>query len=195
MDYSMYYSYKDSGDILFVNFNEDLKPNRKEKKGRIEVYYHDGEIVRYNIYDIKDIVKIKNEGMFYYPNPALVTVINTLLSNAGVPTLEIKDNSGYFIGEIKEIDNDVALVTLGNEDVNVRASSNDLQIGDKVVVAKKGVHLSTGVIVKEYMLNDVLINGHLCINNELGIKENGELVTILDKDIEIGKDFCSLEAK
>ena len=195
MDYSMYYSYKDSGDILFVNFNEDLKPNRKEKKGRIEVYYHDSEIVRYNIYDIKDIVKIKNEGMFYYPNPALVTVINTLLSNAGVPTLEIKDNSGYFIGEIKEIDNNVALVTLGNEDVNVRVSSNDLQIGDKVVVAKKGVHLSTGVIVKEYMLNDVLINGHLCINNELGIKEKGELVTILDKDIEIGKDFFSLEAK
>ena len=195
MDYSMYYSYKDSGDILFVNFNESLKPNRKEKKGRIEVYYHDNEIVRYNIYDIKDIVKIKNEGMFYYPNPALINVINTLLSNAGVPTLEIKDNSGYFIGEIKDIDNGIIRVTLGSEDITAKSNANDLHIGDKVVIAKKGVHLSTGEVVKEYMFNDVLINGHLCINNELGIKENGEQVTILDKDIEIGKDFFSLEAK
>ena len=184
MKYSMHYSYKEIGDVLIIIFDNDLKPTRSENKGRVTVIYHDDIIIGYNIFDIKDIIKIKNEGMIYFPNPTLVEVINTLLKNAGVPTLEIQIESGYYIGEITDVHNSMVTVNLGKEQVD--AKEIGLNVGDKVVVAKAGTRLCTGETVKD---------GHICKNKELGIKDNGEQITILDKEAEIGKDFFYLEEK
>ena len=183
-DYALYYSYKGIGDVLLVVIDNSLSMTNYKKINNVVVIYNDETIIGYNIFDIKDIIKIKNEGMICFPNPTLVEVINTLLKNAGVPTLEIQTESGYFIGEVTDVQNSIVTVNLDKEQVD--AKEIGLNVGDKVVVAKAGTRLCTGETVKD---------GHICKNKELGIKDNGEQITILDKEAEIGKDFFYLEEK
>ena len=196
-DYSLHYSYKNMGDVLIIIFDNVKKATHSENRGRVTVIYHDEEIIGYNIFDMKEIIKIKNDGMIYLPSPALVDVINTILVNAKCEPLDYKETSGYFTGAVVNIDNASSVVTisLGNEMVKAMNKKYPLNINDKVVIAKVGTRLPTGDIIKETNINNELINAHLCTFLELGIIEDEDKILILDEDIQIGKDFFSSEEK
>ena len=182
-NYALYYSYKGIGDVLIVMF-DDKKPTRNETKGRVTIIYHDDEIIGYNIFNVKEIIKIKNEGMIYYPNPALVSVLNTILINEGVKPLDILEESGYMTAEVIKKDDESITLSLGNKEATAKA---DLNIGDKVVVALKDTFLYDGSVVKD--------NAHVCTYKELGIKVEEDQILLLDEDAEIGKDFFSSEVR
>ena len=145
-DYSLYYSYKNKGDVLIITFDGEKEPTRTETKGRVTILYNNSEVIGYHIRDIREIIKIKNEGMIYLPNKEMISVINSILKNAGLEPLEEKENSGYFTAEVD---------------------------GKKVVVKN---------------------NNHVCTYKDLGISDEEEIL-YLDKDIEIGKDFFTMEVK
>lgn len=177
MKYSMYYSYKGIGDVLVIVFDEKALPTRSEQKDRITIIYHDDEIIGYNIFGTKDVIKIKSEGKIYLPSRILIDVVNSMLKNAGVPLLEMMENSGYFIGRVanvKQLDGKVEVAVTLN-DVEFKEVINDcsLSVDDRVVIN----------------------NTHICTNEELGIKENAKQITVLEKEAEVGKDFFSLEER
>ena len=103
-NYAIHYSYRGIGDVVIILFDNKKKPTHHVEKGRVSVIYSGDEIIGYNIFNIKDIIKIRNEGMIYLPSPQLIEVINTTLINAGVEPLEVLDNSGYFVGQITLVD-------------------------------------------------------------------------------------------
>lgn len=195
--YAMYYSYKTMGDVIIVIF-DDKPATRSEKKGRVVVIYNNDDIVGYNIFNVKDIVKIKNEGIIYYPSRELLSVINSILINEGVQPLEEKEDSGYITAEVKslkQINDEKTLVELdGNGILHAVIKNQTLSVGDKVVVAKVDTRLADGTLVKETNMDDVIINAHICTNLELGINEE-ESVLQLDKDVEVGKDFFTMEVR
>ena len=111
-----------------------------------------------------------------------------MLKNAKLPTLELKENSGYFIGEVLENNN--GIIKLNDGVAYLKDSS--LNVGDKVVYAKVGTYLNNGLVVKEEKKDGVVVNTHICTNKELGINEE-ETVLVLDEDEQVGTDFFSLE--
>lgn len=185
------------GDVIIVIF-DDKPATRSEKKGRVVVIYNNDDIVGYNIFNVKDIVKIKNEGIIYYPSRELLSVINSILINEGVQPLEEKEDSGYITAEVKslkQINDEKTLVELdGNGILHAVIKNQTLSVGDKVVVAKVDTRLADGTLVKETNMDDVIINAHICTNLELGINEE-ESVLQLDKDVEVGKDFFTMEVR
>ena len=183
-NYSIHYSYKGIGDVIIILFDNKKKPTHSVSKGRVTVVYHDEEIIGYNIFNVKEIIKIKNEGMIYYPNPALVSVLNTILINEGVKPLDILDESGYMTAEVVKNDDGLVTLSLGNKEMTAKA---DLNVGDKVVVALKDTFLYDGSIVKDC--------AHVCTYKELGIKVEEDQILLLDEDAEIGKDFFSSELR
>lgn len=187
--YSIYYSYKGIGDVIIVIFDNEKKATRHERKGRVEVIYHEDEIIGYNIFDIKDIIKIKSEGQIHLPSRALIEVINTMLTNAKVPTLDIHDHSGYWTAEVVDVNDEIATITLGKEMVHAIDKSHSLKKGDKVVIMKAGYRLSNGKIVCASTLNGQTIDAYICTNGDLGINENIDQILVIDNDEEIGKDF------
>ncbi len=199
-DYAIYYSYKNIGDVLIILFDKNKEVTSYEKKNNVVVIYHNDGVIGYNIFDVKEIIKIKNEGMIYYPSNALIDVINTMLKNAKVETLEYKEESGYVTAEVIDVipldeHKSYVIVGLENDSVNLIAKDVTVNVGDKVVIAKVGTYLNNGDVVKEGNMDGTLLNGHLCTNGELGINEDKEQVLVLDKDIEVGKDFFSMEEK
>lgn len=195
----MYYSYKSIGDVLIIIFNNSLPMTKSERVGHVEVIYHDSEIIGYNIFDIKEIVKIKNEGMIYYPSETFLNIINSILINAHLSPLEKKDKSGYLVSEITDIkvlEKKRSLITLRTEKETFKSVTSDstLEVGDKVVVAIIDTFLNNGEIIKEMDVDGARITAHICTNYELGIKEGEERILLLDKDETIGEDFYKPEA-
>ncbi len=196
-DYALHYSYKEIGDVIICIFNNEKKPTRNEQKGRVTVIYSNEEIIGYNIKDIKEIVKIKNEGMIFFPSKALIDVLNTILINAHLESLEYKDNSGYFIGQVinKEKINDGEYLTIeSGETYNCVIKNKNVNINDKVVIAKVGTHLNNGEVIKESTIDNKIINTHVCTGVELGLLDVND-VLILEEDAKVGKDFFSMEEK
>ncbi len=197
-DYALHYSYKEIGDVIICIFNNEKKPNKIEQKGRVTVLYSNDEIIGYNIKDIKEIVKIRNEGMIFFPSKALIDVLNNILINSGVPPLEYKIDSGYFIAQItsKEKVDDGEYLTLdcGGQIYNCVTKSKIINVGDKVVISKVGTHLNNGEVTKESAINNKTINTHVYTGVELGLLDVSD-VLILEEDAIVGKDFFSMEER
>ena len=183
-NYSLFYDYRHNGDVLIVIFNNDKSPTRNERKKDVEVIYHQDEVIGYNIFNIRNVVKIKSEGLIYLPSPTLINVINNILKNSGVEELAPIKESGYIIGEVKRMDGNIA-INIGKEEVIIPLN-NEVQSGDKVVIAKVGTRLNNSAKVQQF--------AHLCTEQDLQISEEDK-VLILDKDEEIGKDFFTTEVK
>lgn len=199
-NYAIYYSFRNIGDVLLIVFDKNKEVTSYEKKNNVVVIYHNEEVIGYNIFDVKEIIKIKNEGMIFFPSPALIDVINTMLKNAKVEPLEYKEESGYVTAEVLDVipldeHKTYVMASLETDSVNLIARDAKVEVGDKVVIAKVGTYLNSGDVVKEGNMDGTLLNGHLCTNGELGINEDKEQVLVLDKDVEVGKDFFLLEEK
>lgn len=187
-DYALYYSYKGIGDVLVIVFDNALPTTKSERIGNVVALYNEDKLIGCNIFDIKEIIKIKSSGLIYYPSEQFLSVINSMLKNAKLPILESKENSGYFIGEVKEISN--GIITLNDGVAYLK--EHTLKVGDKVVYAKVGTYLNNGQVVKEENKDGVVINSHICTNKELGINDE-EIILVLDEDEQVGLDFFSLE--
>ena len=196
-DYALFYSYKGIGDVLLIIFDNSLPVTKKENIGNITVIYSEDKIIGYNIFDIKEVIRIKSKGLIYYPSEQFLNVINSMLINAKLPTLDKKDNSGYFIGEVKNISfisEEKAFVTIGggNQEFYAVVKTDKLIKGNKIVYAIVGTYLNSGDIVKEGNLEGKLLNAHICTSRELGIDDDNNILVLEDENI-VGTDFFSLE--
>ena len=191
--YSIFYSYKGIGDVLIVIFNNESKPTHHERKGQVEVIYHEQEVIGYNIFDISKIIKIKTSGLIYLPSKELISIINALLRNNGLEELEVQTNSGYIIGEVVYIkpyqEKKIVSVDIGKEVVKAY-TKEAINLKDKVVVATLGTRLNDSRIVK--MIEDT--NAFICTEKDLQISES-DTILILDNEEENGKDFFTMEMK
>ena len=145
----------------------------------------------YNILNVKDIIKIKSSGMIYFPTPELIDVINSILNNEKLPTLDYMTESGYYVAEVTDIKDGVATLSLGSETLSALSNSK-LKVGDKVVAVRANTRLNSGKIIRTSSKNGTTINGYICNNSDLSIEENDE-VFIIDENLENGQDFFVLE--
>ena len=180
-NYSIFYSYQKARNILTIKFN-DLKINKDVKRGNVFIFYHDDELVSYIIDGIDKIIKIHAEGLIPLPNDMMIDVINTFLKKENLEQLSYKKHSGYYVGEVKNVNGEVEVNTINN----TYKFSNyfNLLDGDKVIVASPNIFLFNGEYNKE---------PHLCSYKDLDISDNDAL--IVDNSLIVNEDFITLEAK
>ena len=196
-NYSLHYCYRTIGDVLMIEIDSRKLPTRNEKVGNVVSIYSGDELIGINIFDFGKIVKIKNQGMIYLPTHSLIDVINSILANAKLPSLNYKEKSGYVVGEVNEIF-EVAggsLIVVNLKDGNCSCFAKEvgeLKSSDKVVVALAGSNLPNGDIVKERSGDFGFTDAHVCSYFDLGINESNEIL-IIDEDSEVGSDFFQLK--
>ena len=174
-NYSLHYSYKTTGDVLFIVIKDENVTRKENKSKDVLALYHDDELIGIHISNISKIMKIKSQGMIYLPSNALIDVINSLLENAKLEKLAYQTSSGYIIGKVESID-DCININIGSRIVRVLNSENGVNINDKVVVKIQGT------------------NCHLCSYKDLDIEDKDDIL-IIEDDVNIGSDFFSMEEK
>lgn len=95
INYGLFNEHEDNGNllILFKEEDFDVEKNRKD----VTVFYKRGEVVGYAIPNFIRYAKIKYSGIVFLPSKPLIDVINSVLENNDLETLDFKKESGYVV--------------------------------------------------------------------------------------------------
>lgn len=197
-DYAIFYNYHTIGDVLLIISDLETKPNRVIKNGDVTSLYLDDKLIGINIFNISNVLKIKSNGLIVLPLKEMIDVINNILINANVETLEYKKESGFKVGKVltceEHPDSDhmhVLTVDIGSEVLDIVCGAPNVKEGQKVVVATLGTTMFDGKKIVPSSLRGIKSNGMLCSPRELHLEgaPNVRGILVLDDDAIIGEDF------
>ena len=197
-DYAIFYNYHTIGDVLLIISDLETKTNRVIKNGDVTSLYLDDKLIGINIFNISNVLKIKSNGLIVLPLKEMIDVINNILINANVETLEYKKESGFKVGKVltceEHPDSDhmhFLTVYIGSEVLDIVCGAPNVKEGQKVVVATLGTTMFDGKKIVPSSLRGIKSNGMLCSPRELHLEgaPNVRGILVLDDDATIGEDF------
>jgi tRNA-binding protein len=198
---NVFYNREGIGDVLLVSL-KTIAPEQRvfEKKGDVARIFNEetGETVGYNIFNASNYYEFTGNGSIEL-NEELVSVINEILTKNGFSEQLKADFSPKFVvGYVKEKEKhpnadklSVCKVDVGNEVLQIVCGAPNVEAGQKVVVAKIGAVMPSGLVIREAELRGVPSYGMICSARELDLpnapQEKGILV--LSDEYEIGQPF------
>lgn len=194
----LFYDFRTLGDVLLIVIDLKTKPTRVEQIDNVVALYEQDRLVGVNIFAFSDIVKIKNTGLIILPPKPLIDVINHILRNANLETLDVIDESGFRIGQVlcceEHPDSDhlhVCKVDVGNSVLDIVCGAPNVVKGMKTVVAMPGTMMFDGSEIVPSELRGVSSSGMLCSPRELHLDNAPQVrgLIALESDAPVGHDF------
>lgn len=195
------YNREHVGDVLLVQLsNEAIEKTVVEKKGDFALLKEEatGEVKGFNLFNASKYVKLDVQGNVEV-TPELVEQLTAALNENNVElTLNVDFSPKFVIGQVEEKEKhpnadklSICKVNVGNETLQIVCGAPNVEAGQKVVVAKIGAVMPSGLLIKEGNLRGVDSFGMLCSARELAIpdapQEKGILV--LEDNAELGAAF------
>src|SRR5699024_126535 len=196
----VFYNSKGIGDVLIIPIRKVDRYNIKHANyGDItKILGGNGEIAGYNIFHASKYFDLNGEGRLEMTEGMLEQLQTLFDQNHLNDSLDFdltpKFVVGYVISKTKHENADklsVCQVDVGNEKLQIVCGAPNIDQDQKVVVAKVGATLPSGLKIKPTELRGVSSNGMICSQNELDLpnapSEKG--IYILDDMYEIGERF------
>jgi len=198
---NIFYNREGIGDTLLITLKQIPSEDRRvERKGNVARVFSvvTNETVAFNIFEASTYVDVQEQGVVTITEH-IVNTVNELLANEGFSDSLVLDLSpkfviGYVLEKEKHPNADklnVCKVDVGSETLQIVCGAPNVEQGQKVVVAKVGAVMPSGLVIKDANLRGVDSFGMICSARELDLpdapQEKGILV--LDTDAEIGKAF------
>lgn len=197
---NVYYNKQGIGDVLIVPIKPKQDANFKvEQFGDItKITNENGDLLGYNIFNASKHCTLDKEGTIVM-DENLLKELKTLFEKEGLEdSLDFDINPKFVIGEIlsKEQHEDadklsVCQVDVGEETLQIVCGAANVAAGQKVVVAKVGAIMLSGLEIKPTKLRGVASNGMICSREELGMDnpENEKGIYVLQDQKENGTPF------
>ncbi|MBC2317485.1 DUF4479 domain-containing protein [Listeria booriae] len=191
-----FYNEKGVGDTLLVHLN-DVEKTSNESKGNVTRIFdaETGETVAINIFEVSKKRQFDANGKVNLTEED-IAFINQELADNGFDFVVEADLSpkfvvGYVASKEKHPNADklnVCQVDLGDKTVQIVCGAPNVEAGQKVVVAKIGAVMPSGLIIKPSNLRGEDSFGMICAARELAIpdapQEKG--IMVLDDSYETG---------
>ena len=195
---NLFYNPKHVGDVAFLQIEPVEGELNYNKKGNVVEITNEGNVVGYNIFEISKDITIEEKGHIKLTDE-LVNVFQKRISEAGFDyklnaDLSPKFVVGYVETKDKHPDADklsVLNVNVGNDTLQIVCGAPNVEAGQKVVVAKVGAVMPSGMVIKDAELRGVASSGMICSMKELNLpnapEEKG--IMVLNDSYEIGQAF------
>lgn len=198
---NVFYNRDGIGDVLLVSLTPIAAEKRAiEKKGDVVRIFDEttNETAGYNLFNISFYYAVSGNGTVEVTDE-LVGVINELLAKNGFSeTIEADFSPKFVVGYVNEKQKhpnadklSVCQVDVGTEVLQIVCGAPNVEAGQKVVVAKIGAVMPSGLVIKEAELRGVPSYGMICSARELELpnapQEKGILV--LSDEYEVGQPF------
>lgn len=197
-----FYNREGIGDTLIVKINElELQDRAVERNGDVARVYHNktNETAGYNIFNASTYFTVSANGLVDLTEE-LAEKINETIEKSGFEKVDVDLSPKFVVGYVeskeKHPDADklnVCQVNVGSETLQIVCGAPNVDQGQKVVVAKVGAVMPSGMEIKDAELRGIASSGMICSAKELALpdapKEKGILV--LEDDAEIGKPFLT----
>ncbi|MEY8349037.1 YtpR family tRNA-binding protein [Bacillus cereus] len=198
---NVFYNLEGIGDTLIVALQDITLENRTfDRKGDVaRVYDRESNVTGgFNIFHASSYVEVKETGNLTLTKE-LVEKINEILAKNGFEEkVEADLTPKFVVGYVAEKEKhpnadklSICKVEIGTETLQIVCGAPNVDAGQKVVVAKIGAVMPSGMLIKPAELRGTPSSGMLCSARELELpdapQEKGILV--LEDSYEVGQEF------
>ena len=196
----VFYNVKGIGDVLIIPLERGNQYDIfHEKFGDItRITNGEGHVLGYNIFQASRHLSITNTGKFPL-TVELLDKLQALFKAEGISdSLDFDLSPKFVVGYVTEKSPhenadklSVCQVDVGNETLQIVCGAANVDQGQKVVVAKIGATMPSGLLIKPTELRGTPSNGMICSKKELGLPvEDGEKgIYVLDESYKVGNEF------
>lgn len=196
------YNKKGIGDTLMVRIKENSDNRLKvERKGNIAEIKdgQTGETVGFNFFFVSELFDLEETGQNFLTEEQ-ISLLNTALKKEGVSKeLEVDLSPKFVVGFVKECvehpDSDHLSITQTEIDngktIQIVCGASNIAQGQKVVVAKEGAIMPSGMVIWDGELRGEPSHGMICSARELGLDylQDEKGILVLPDTVEVGKEF------
>lgn len=196
----VFYNPKGIGDVLIIPFEDaDRYEVKQENYGNItKIMDKQGRILGYNIFEASQHFNFDKTGKIMLTEEMHDKIKNLFEQNNLTDSVDWDLSATFVVGFVKEKtaheDADklnVCQVDIGEKTLQIVCGAPNVDVNQKVVVAKVGAVMPSGLKIRPSKLRGVPSNGMICSQKELGLPnaptEKG--IYVLDDTFSIGEAF------
>lgn len=198
---NIFYNRNGVGDVLLLQMTpEKVEKVVTETKGDITLIKDAAsqEVVAINIFDISKYMNIEENGPVTVTEELVNKLEHTFQSNGVDYKLEVDLSPKFVVGYVESLEQHpnadklkVCQVNIGDEQLQIVCGAPNVEAGQKVVVAKVGAVMPSGMVIKDAELRGVASSGMLCSAKELALPNAPEVkgILVLEEESVIGSSF------
>ncbi len=195
------YNKEHVGDVLLVQLaSEKIVKTVIERKGDVVLLKEEttNEVKGFNLFNASKYIELDVVGNVEV-TPELVEKLEAAIAanEAGI-SLDVDFSPKFVVGYVESKEKhpnadklSVCNVNVGDETLQIVCGAPNVEAGQKVVVAKVGAVMPSGMLIKEGNLRGIDSFGMLCSARELAIPGAPEVkgILVLDESAEVGSAF------
>ncbi|WP_064092677.1 YtpR family tRNA-binding protein [Rossellomorea aquimaris] len=200
---NVFYNLEGIGDTLIITlepgFEGEVEHERREDAARL-FDPSTGKTLGYNLFRASNYLKLNEVGQVEMNDDKLSAINEAIQKNGFTETLEGDFTPKFVVGYVSEKEKhpnadklNICKVDVGEETLQIVCGAPNVDKGQKVVVAKVGAVMPSGMLIKDAELRGVPSSGMICSAKELDLpdapQEKGILV--LDDTYTVGQPFTS----
>jgi tRNA-binding protein len=198
---NVFYNMEGIGDTLIISMAPGFEGDKSfDKKGDAVRIYDEktGETLGFNLFNASSYMTIDANGQMDMNQDKLNEMNEAIQKNGFEEILQADFSPKFVVGYVQEKEKhpnadklSVCKVDVGSETLQIVCGAPNIDSGQKVVVAKVGAVMPSGMLIKDAELRGVASSGMICSAKELDLpdapQEKGILV--LDENAKAGEPF------
>lgn len=198
---NVFYNKQHVGDVFLIQLTTDQVENVTAETFNDVIVIRDEaskDIVGFNLFNASNYAKVESEGQIVLTEELVEKLQAALTENNVAYTFEVDLSPKFVIGYVQSKEKhpnadklSVCQVDVGAETLQIVCGAKNIDAGQKVVVAKVGGVMPSGMMIRDAQLRGVDSSGMICSESELNLpnaqKDVGILV--LEDDAVVGEPF------
>ncbi|HLR79039.1 MAG TPA: DUF4479 domain-containing protein [Bacillota bacterium] len=195
----VYYNPNGIGDVLIIPIKDGKQANITYKTyGPVTKIIDQENVIGYNIFDASKHLDFEQTGKIILTKELLNQLKQLFKIHQIDDPLDLDISPKFVVGHVLKKERhanadklSVCQVDVGDETLQIVCGAANVDSNQRVVVAKSGATMPSGMKIKPTTLRGVRSNGMICSKKELGLP-NGEKETgiyVLDHTFEPGQPF------
>lgn len=198
---NIFYNLEGVGDVLLLQLTpEKIEKVVTETKGDITLVRdsQSNEVLAINIFGFSKYAEVKDNGNVALTEELVATLEQVLQSNKVDYKLDVDFSPKFVVGYVESIEQHpnadklkVCQVNIGDSNLQIVCGAPNVEAGQKVVVAKVGAVMPSGMLIKDAELRGEASSGMICSAKELALPNAPEVkgILILDEQSVVGSPF------
>lgn len=198
MKMNLFFNPTGVGNVAFLQLEQGEGPFEYERHGDVVAIKDNQKIVGFNLFEATNHLNIEGIGHIKLTE-TLLTEIQKMIDHTDLDyQIEVDLSPKFVVGYIQSKEKhpnadklSIVQVDVGTETLQIVCGAPNIDQGQKVVVAKVGAVMPSGMIIKDAELRGVPSSGMVCSMKELNLpnapQEKG--IMVLDDHYQVGQPF------
>ncbi|QUG42404.1 DUF4479 domain-containing protein [Psychrobacillus sp. INOP01] len=198
---NIFYNKPGVGDVLLIQLTPEKTQNVITETNGDVTQVKDAQtnkVLAINIFEFSKYKELEVQGNVPLTAEIVESVQQILVNNDVSFTLEVDLSPKFVVGHVDSLEQHpnadklkVCQVNVGESTLQIVCGAPNVEAGQKVVVAKVGAVMPSGMVIKDAELRGVASSGMLCSARELAIPNAPEVkgILIIDEQKEVGSEF------